>query len=899
MSKIKIGIFFGGRSREREVSFAGGRTVYDNLDKSLFEPIPIFVDSFGQFILCDWEYIYKGSIRDFYPPVDYLPELPEKFQVYAESLSLTTSQKKEMVTQIGKLISPEDFSSHFDVAFLALHGSYGEDGTIQGILEWYDIPYTGSGILGSAIGINKLIQKRFAANASNEFNMLHCERVELEQWESNKENQQAFYQQVKALIGYPLIVKAANQGSSIGITILKEDDFENFVKAVEFAFFRLTIKSVDWFQKSNESKWEFLQELCDIRTGMGLPVVSGDILISNPQDLFDFLERELKAQQSLLLTPYEGENTVIVEPFVEGREFSCIVIKTEDNRCIALPPTEIIKTDKFFDYRSKYLPGLSRKVTPMKVEGDVLEQIRTQCSRLMNYFDFRVYARIDGFYTHKGEIFLNDPNTTSGMMPSSFFFHQAAEIGLNPSEFITYIIQTSLKERARTRGVNSIAKELDKQLELLLNKASTALVAGEKIAVILGGDSFERHISVESGRNIYEKLVSSGKYDVVPLFLLKGTGNDYRFFHIPVNILLKDNADDIRDKLLNYQVSDEIEKIRKEFQCVTGKYLKGAPQFIPEEWTWDDLEQRVYGVFLALHGRPGEDGTLQKELLKRGIYFNGSGPESSMLTIDKYETIKKLREAGFKVTGHFLADKLTYLSDSEKLIKQIEEQLGFPLILKPHDDGCSAAVNKIKNREGLKHYANLIFRLGEKEENEARAYFNLNADEEFPNKNCFLAEKLISPEGAKHFLEITGGMLTKKVGNELVFEVFEPSEALAEGEILSLEEKFLAGQGQNITPARFSKDPEEQQAISAIVKSELEKVARVLDVEGYCRIDAFVRIYEGLKVELIVIEVNSLPGMTPATCIYHQASINGYKPFDFIDKILEYGRQKIHKEVSS
>jgi D-alanine-D-alanine ligase-like ATP-grasp enzyme len=60
---IRIGIFFGGASREREVSFAGGRTVYDNLDKSLFDAVPIFVDSFNNFILLDWKYIYKGSIR--------------------------------------------------------------------------------------------------------------------------------------------------------------------------------------------------------------------------------------------------------------------------------------------------------------------------------------------------------------------------------------------------------------------------------------------------------------------------------------------------------------------------------------------------------------------------------------------------------------------------------------------------------------------------------------------------------------------------------------------------------------------------------------------------------------------------------------------------------------------
>jgi len=73
MSKIKVGILFGGRSKEREISFAGGRTVYDNLNKSLFEAIPLFVDSFGNIIVLNWNFVYKGTIRDFYPPVEFIP----------------------------------------------------------------------------------------------------------------------------------------------------------------------------------------------------------------------------------------------------------------------------------------------------------------------------------------------------------------------------------------------------------------------------------------------------------------------------------------------------------------------------------------------------------------------------------------------------------------------------------------------------------------------------------------------------------------------------------------------------------------------------------------------------------------------------------------------------------
>jgi D-alanine-D-alanine ligase len=123
--------------------------------------------------------------------------------------------------------------------------------------------------------------------------------------------------------------------------------------------------------------------------------------------------------------------------------------------------------------------------------------------------------------------------------------------------------------------------------------------------------------------------------------------------------------------------------------------------------------------------------------------------------------------------------------------------------------------------------------------------------------------------------------------------VFEASEALSEGDVLSLEEKFLAGQGQNITPARYAKDPLERQKISDYVKSTLGAAAKVLQVVGYCRIDAFVRVYDNLKTEVIFIEVNSLPGMTPATCIYHQAAINNYKPLEFIDSILDFGSKRM------
>ena len=138
-------------------------------------------------------------------------------------------------------------------------------------------------------------------------------------------------------------------------------------------------------------------------------------------------------------------------------------------------------------------------------------------------------------------------------------------------------------------------------------------------------------------------------------------------------------------------------------------------------------------------------------------------------------------------------------------------------------------------------------------------------------------------------MEVTVGLRTYYEHWKLHYQIFEPSEALATGEVLTIEEKFLAGEGQNITPARFSSDESTYRQIAQQVKGTIESAARLLGVHGYARVDAFVRIFDSGETETIIIEVNSLPVMTPATCIFHQAAIEGLKPYDFIDQIVEFG----------
>ncbi|KAA9339203.1 D-alanine--D-alanine ligase [Hymenobacter busanensis] len=895
---MRIGIFFGGPSREREISFAGGRTVYDNLDKSLFQAVPVFVDSHGNFILLDWQYLYKGTIRDFYPPVSALPDSEHKLQVYLESLGeLSQAEQDRIIGEVGRRLRPDELVGLIDFAFLALHGPAGEDGAIQGLLEWYGIPYSGSGILPSAFGIDKIAQKTLIhalGLPSPAFRVLTAD-------EFDAADPAALLAYLQKELGLPLVLKAPRQGSSIGVSILREADPAKFATAVERSLFRRTLTKDEWQRLGPQDRVAWAQHLTDIRDGIGLPVIldsDDEKVYYHPDELLRALDQKLTLQDAVRLTNTQGEQQVLVEAFVQGREFSCIVVEDVDGRPLALPPTEIVKGEEMFDYRSKYLPGLSRKITPIDLPEADIQRIREQCEQLFRTFGFQVYARLDGFLTSSGEIFLNDPNTTSGMLPASFFFHQAAEIGLNPSQFLTYLIRTSLAARRRA-GLQPV--KLGRKLRQL-----DEAVAGRqheqkprtKVAVIMGGYSSERHISVESGRNIYEKLSSSAKYQPVPVFL-SGSSENYQLHVLPVNVMLKDNADDIRDKIEHYGAGHDphpvLERIRHEAAQITSTYAAESVA-VPEKLTFEQLAERVDAVFIALHGRPGEDGALQQQLERVGLPYNGSGVQSSSITINKFETNKRLRDAGLRVADHRLAARLEWEADTERFYQELEAQFPYPFIAKPADDGCSSAVKKLKNRAELEAFSRLIFRDQEELLEDAARTLSLGFKEEFPRKEVFLVETLISRDGARHFLEITGGLLThRRPDGGRDIEVFEASEALATGEVLSLEEKFLAGEGQNITPARYAPEPAERQRISDEVKQVLHRVAEVLNIEGYARIDAFVRVRDTGAVEVIIIEVNSLPGMTPATCIFHQTALAGYTPYDFIDRILEYGKSRSEK----
>ncbi|MFT6815137.1 MAG: UDP-N-acetylmuramate--alanine ligase [Sphingobacteriales bacterium] len=887
---MRVGVIFGGQSREREVSFAGGRTVYDNLDKTIFEAVPIFVDSFGNFVKLNWQNLYKGSIRDFYPPLSAMPKNAGEFQLYCEHLgNLSKKEQLEITKEIGEPIAIEELKELIDFAFLALHGPFGEDGSIQGVLEYLKIPYSGSGLFASSFGISKSIQRHLMNQM--DYEMPKFCSIKRADWLNGDKN--SHYKNAQEQVGKDLVVKSANQGSSIGVSILKTASFAEFEEAVNRSFFIKTINLIWWKALTDHERNQQIVLEADFRTGIGLPVEVENEILYQPIELLYYLNKKAKSGAvETVISSLDQEQEVLIESIITGKEFSCIVVKDVDGKTLSLPPTEIVKGSELFDYRSKYLPGISRKVTPIRISDEKIREIRKSCEHLFTSFLFDVYARIDGFITDDGKIFLNDPNTTSGMMPSSFFFHQAAEIGLNPSQFLTFIIYASLNARSQGSFKAGEIQTLFKDFKVKIKSAVKAETKKQKIAVFLGGYSTERHISVESGRNIYEKLASSGKYEPIPIFVT-GNYDDHSLHIIPINILLKDNADDISEKISNYSKSAALEEIIAEAKSTIDFFGVQGALNNPKETSYEELKFMVDGAFIALHGRPGEDGQVQRQLEVRGIPYNGSREGSSKITINKFEANEILQEKGFLIPKHEIIHKIEWNTNPRIATNELLKEFSFPLVAKPADDGCSSAVKKINTKEELYAFADLIFREKEELMPKQAKVLKLKLKEEFPMKEFFVIEELVLKGDAKHFLEITGGLLTKYNGSdEIQYEIFEPSETLTSGDVLSLEEKFLAGEGQNITPARFSKDLEESVKISELVRNDLLGVAKALDVQGYARIDAFVRIFDGPRVETIIIEVNSLPGMTPATCIFHQTAINGYKPYNFIDKILEFGYER-------
>jgi D-alanine-D-alanine ligase len=456
---MRVGIFFGGPSRERDVSFAGGRTALAHLDKSLFEPVLVFVSGWGRFYRVEPEFLTHGSIRAALPDGD-------GFSVYDESLD-------EDAFADAEPLEPDWFEDYFDIVFLAMHGPDCEDGALQGLLEWYKVPYTGPGLLGSAIGINKILQNHLIALVNGQ--QKKTATISRDAWESC--DKAAYFASLTAHLGLPVVVKAPHQGSSIGVAIVRQDELDTFCAAVDQCFFVTRLSLGDWAAMDTETKHAYAQKTAEITETIGFPLVIEQTAeyITSPTELIETLDGLTSGEWAgklLTLSAVNAEDDLLFEEFLVGQEFSCGVIQDDDGNAIALPPTEIYNAEAF-DYATKYLTNVSKKAIPVRTSLENNRRIQLAVAEVFTKLGINVYSRIDGFLTadHNGgphRVLIHDPNTIPGMSPSSLIFKQMAEIGMNLTDALTYLIRQSLRERIRTGKdtfrLKSLLRELDQQL---------------------------------------------------------------------------------------------------------------------------------------------------------------------------------------------------------------------------------------------------------------------------------------------------------------------------------------------------------------------------------------------------------------------------------------------------
>jgi D-alanine-D-alanine ligase len=378
MKKLRVGILFGGRSGEHEVSLLSAASVVKAIDKTKYEVVPIGITKEGRWLTAgDAEGLLLGK-----PPEEQRhlragdPEATPGAAVLSAGHAVVVPPEPRpggsMVpfqTESGLARRAADRAINVDVIFPVLHGTFGEDGTIQGLLELADIPYVGAGVLGSAAGMDKDIMKSLFRAAGLPI-VKHVTFLR-SQWESQPKK-------VHALVGklkYPVFVKPANLGSSVGIT------------------------------KAHNSK-----------------------------ELAACVEEAAKFDRKIVVEEGVGGKKN------KAREIECSVLGNDQPE--ASVPGEIIPGKEFYDYTAKYLDEGSQLVIPAKLTKAETKKIRELAVAAFKAVDCSGLARVDFLMEPKTRrIYLNEINTMPGFTAISMYPKLWAASGLSYSDLIDCLIR--------------------------------------------------------------------------------------------------------------------------------------------------------------------------------------------------------------------------------------------------------------------------------------------------------------------------------------------------------------------------------------------------------------------------------------------------------------------------
>ncbi len=582
------------------------------------------------------------------------------------------------------------------------------------------------------------------------------------------------------------------------------------------------------------------------------------------------------------------DTRVVLEPFCQGIEFTVIILENKFGLPVAIMPSEIeidYKKNQIFDYRKKYLS--TNQVTyhcPPRFSEQTIEKIQIQAEQLFKVLGMKDFARFDGWLLEDGNIWFSDFNPISGMEQNSFLFMQSAQVGFSHKDLLEFIVKNS----CRRYGL-----EFPKKKEQNSNNK-------KPVSVIFGGKTAERQVSIMSGTNVWLKLRNSKKYAPQPYLL---DMDEKTVWKLPYSKTLNHTVEEISETCRESHTAEE--RIKPLRQRVLEKLAidpaeLSESEFLPEKITLSDFIKNSKFVFIGLHGGIGENGEMQARLEKEKVKFNGSSSASSKICMDKYKTgeiLSGLEEEGIHSAKKVLHSTKELLKKSQKEIKSLwkdlrKELISKDVIIKPSSDGCSAGIVKLSTSTDLIKYLDILDRKyphipegtfenqGGQIEMPTDTPNNLLFEQFIYTDKVSVVQNELKWEKTSGWVEITMGL----IGEKNKMRAMNPSLTVASGTVLSLEEKFQGGTGVNITPP-----PQPYVKKSAIEKAKkrMEIVAKKLGISGYARIDAFMEVKTG---ELLIIEANSTPGLTPSTVIYHQAldEKENWYPMEFLEKIIEF-----------
>src|SRR5713226_7493709 len=397
MKKLRVGILFGGRSGEHEVSLLSAASVLNAIDKSKYEVVPIGITKEGRWVTAgDAEKLLQGKaagkLTTQAHPTHALragdPEATPGAAVLAQGESVVVPPEPvhrqsglvPFQSDAGLTRRASDRAINVDVIFPVLHGTFGEDGTIQGLLELADIPYVGAGVLGSAAGMDKDIMKSLFIAAG--IPIVKHVTILRGAWEREPKKVQKL---VESKLKYPVFVKPANLGSSVGIS------------------------------KARDRK-----------------------------ELGPAIEEAAKFDRKIVIEAGVGGKTQ------KAREIECSVLGNDNAE--ASVPGEIVPSADFYDYSAKYLDEGSQLIIPAKLTKSEIKKVRELAVAAFRAVDCSGLARVDFLMDPKSrKIYLNEINTMPGFTSISMYPKLWAATGVPYPELIDRLIQLGLERHAEKK----------------------------------------------------------------------------------------------------------------------------------------------------------------------------------------------------------------------------------------------------------------------------------------------------------------------------------------------------------------------------------------------------------------------------------------------------------------